>query len=98
MIASSPSLLAREEQIFAHFTRALAELIAGEVRASEGDLRPSVTANALIGVHRALIDYVREELRTDPLDRERLARDYRRRGQAALDLMRRGIGDYAPKR
>jgi AcrR family transcriptional regulator len=98
MIASSPSLLAREEQIFAHFTRTLAELIAGEVRASEGDLRPYVTANALIGVHRALIDYVREELRSDPLDRERLSRDYRRRGQAALDLLRRGIGDYAPKR
>jgi AcrR family transcriptional regulator len=98
MIAASPALLAREEQIFARYTRALARLIADEVRASQGDLRPYVTANALIGVHRALIDYVRGRLKDDPLDRERLSRDYRRRGQAALELMRRGIGDYAPKR
>jgi AcrR family transcriptional regulator len=98
MIAASPALLAREEQIFARYTRALARLIAEEVRAPEGDLRPFVTANALIGVHRALIDYVREQLKREPLDRERVARDVRRRGQAALELLRRGIGDYAPKR
>jgi AcrR family transcriptional regulator len=98
MIATSPALLAREEQIFARYTRALAGLIAEEGRASEGDLRPYVTANALIGVHRALIDYVRERLKREPLDRERVARDLRRRGQAALGLLRSGIGDYAPKR
>jgi len=73
-------------------------LIAEEVRAPAGDLRPYVTANALIGVHRALIDYAREQLKNEPLDRERVARDLRRRGQAALELLRRGIGDYAPKR
>jgi AcrR family transcriptional regulator len=98
MIAASPALLAREEQIFARYTRALARLIADEVHASEGDLRPYVTASALIGVHRALIDYVRGQLKDDPIDRRRLARDYRRRGQAALELLRRGVRDYAPKR
>jgi AcrR family transcriptional regulator len=98
MIASSPALLAREEQIFAHYTRALAGLIAEEARASRDDLRPYVTANALIGVHRALIDFVRHQLKSEPIDRERLSRDLRRRGQAALELLRRGIGDYAPKR
>jgi AcrR family transcriptional regulator len=98
MIAASPALLAREEQIFARYTRVLARLIADEVRAPEDDLRPYVIANALIGVHRALIDYVREQLKSDPLDRERLSRGLRRRGQAALELLRRGIGDYAPKR
>jgi AcrR family transcriptional regulator len=98
MIAASPALLAYEEQIFARYTRALARLIAEEVRGPEGDLRPYVTANALIGVHRALIDYVRTQLKNEPLDRERLARDLRRRGRAALELLRRGVGDYAPKR
>lgn len=98
MIAASPALLAREEQIFARYTRALAALIADEVPAAEGDLRPYVVASALIGVHRALIDYVREQLGSEPLDRERLSRGLRRRGQAALELLRRGIGDYAPKR
>jgi AcrR family transcriptional regulator len=98
MIAASPALLAREEQIFARYTRALARLIADEVRAPEGDLRPYVIANALIGVHRALIDYVREELKSEPLDREGLSRGLRKRGQAALELLSGGIGDYARKR
>jgi AcrR family transcriptional regulator len=98
MIAASPALLAREEQIFARYTRELARLIADEVRAAEGDIHPYVVANALIGVHRALIDYVREGLNSEPLDRERLSRGLRRRGQGALALLRRGIGDYAPKR
>jgi AcrR family transcriptional regulator len=98
MIAASPALLAYEEQIFARYTRALADLIAEEVRAPEGDLRPYVTANALIGVHRGLIDYVREEQKRELFDRERVARELRRRGEAALKLLRRGIGDYGPKR
>src|SRR5262249_13862882 len=71
-IAASPALLAREEQIFARYTRALAQLIADEVLAGEGDIRPYVVANAMIGAHRALIDYVREQLQSEPLDRERL--------------------------
>ena len=98
MIAASPALLAREEQIFARYTRALARLIAEEARAPEADLRPYVIASALIGVHRALLDYVREQLGSGSLDRERLSRELRRRGQAALELLRRGIGAYAPKR
>jgi AcrR family transcriptional regulator len=98
MIAASPALLAHEEQIFARYTRALARLIAEEVRAPAGDVRPYVIANALIGVHRALIDYAREQLKNEPLDRERVARDLRRRGQAALQLLRGGIAEYAPKR
>jgi AcrR family transcriptional regulator len=98
MIAASPALLAREEHIFARYTHALARLIADEVRAAEGDIRPYVVANALIGVHRALIDYVRERLNSEPIDRERLSRGLRTRGQAALGLLRRGIGDYARKR
>jgi AcrR family transcriptional regulator len=98
MIAASPALLAREEQILARYTRALARLIADEVGAPEGDLRPYVTANALIGVHRALIDYAREQLKSEPLDRERVSRRLRKRGQAALELLRGGLGEYAPMR
>jgi AcrR family transcriptional regulator len=98
MIAASPALLAREEQIFARYTRTLARLIADEVRVPEGDVRPYVVANALIGVHRALIDYVRGRLDSEPLDRQRLSRGLRRQGRPALELLRRGIGGYAPKR
>jgi AcrR family transcriptional regulator len=95
MIAASPALLAREEQIFAQYTRTLARLIAEGVKAPPGDLRPFVAANALIGVHRGLIGYVRERLESPEIDRRRLARDYRRRGTDALGLLRDGLGDYA---
>jgi AcrR family transcriptional regulator len=95
MIAASPMLLAREEQIFARYTETLAQLIAQETGASAGDLRPYVVANALIGVHRALISYVRQRLEARPTDRRRLAREVRQRGQKALEQLAYGFGDYA---
>jgi AcrR family transcriptional regulator len=98
MIATSPALLAREQQIFARNTNVLAELIAREANAQPGDIRPAVVASALIGVHWALVAYVREQLWQEPLDRRRLARGVRVRGQAALALLAEGIGDYARKR
>jgi AcrR family transcriptional regulator len=98
MIAASPMLLGREEQIFARYTETLAQLIAQETGASAGDLRPYVVANALIGVHRALISYVRQRLEARPTDRRRLAREVRQRGQKALEQLAYGFGDYAAKR
>ena len=62
MIVESPALRGREQQIFARFTDSLAELIAAETGARPGDIRPWVTANALLGVHRALIGYARERI------------------------------------
>jgi AcrR family transcriptional regulator len=96
-IAASPALLAREEQIFARTTEALAELIAKEARASAGDIRPRVVANALIGAHRALIAYVRQRLAAGTPVRSRLARDVRERGERAFELLADGLGDYLPK-
>src|SRR5262249_22789020 len=98
MIAASPALLAREQQILARYTDSLARLIAEETGARAGDPRPYVVANALIGVHRALISYVREQLGADPLDRRRLARRVRRHGEEALALLSQGLGEYATKR
>jgi AcrR family transcriptional regulator len=98
MIAASPALLAREQQILARYTEALAQLIAEEGAARAGDLRPYVVANALMGVHRALIADVRERLDAGATDRRRLARQVRRRAENALALLADGLGDYAPKR
>jgi AcrR family transcriptional regulator len=95
MIAASPALLAREQLIFARYTDTLAQLIAEETGARAGDLRPCVVANALIGVHRALIAYVRERLEAGATDRRRLARDVRRRGEDALALLSDGLRYYA---
>jgi AcrR family transcriptional regulator len=97
MIAESPTLLAREQQIFARYTDALAQLIADETGSRVGDLRPYVVANALIGVHRALISYVRERLAAGAIDRRRLCREVRQRGEKALVLLAEGLGDYAAK-
>jgi AcrR family transcriptional regulator len=98
MIAASPALLARERQIFARYTDTFAQLIAEETGATAGDPLPYVVANALIGVHRALIAYVRERLEAGDTDRRRLARQVRLRGEDALALLSAGIGDYAVKR
>jgi AcrR family transcriptional regulator len=98
MIAASPTLLAREQQIFARYTDTLAQLIAIETGSRADDPRPYVVANALIGIHRALISYVRERLDAGASDRRRLARQARSRGEKALALISDGLGDYAPKR
>ena len=98
MIAASPALLAREQQIFARYTDTLAQLIATETGARAGDPRPYVVANALIGIHRDLISYVRGRLDAGASDRRRLARQARSRGEKALALLSDGLGDYAPKR
>jgi AcrR family transcriptional regulator len=97
MIAASPALLAREQQVLARYTDALARVITQETRAAVGDVRAQVVANALIGVHRALIAHVREQLRAGTIDRWRIARDVRKRGKAALSLLAGGVGDYGAK-
>ena len=97
MIAASPALLARDQQIFARYTDALAKLIADETGAGAGDLRQYVVANALIGVHRSLIAYARRRIQAGTPDRRRLGRDTRERGAKALALLADGLGDYAPK-
>src|SRR3954453_19234677 len=62
MIASSPSLLAREQQIFAGYTQSLAALLAEETGASPDDVEAWVAANAMMGVHRRLVDFARERV------------------------------------
>jgi AcrR family transcriptional regulator len=96
MIVSSPSLLAREQQIFAGYTDSLAALIAAEQRADPSDLRPWIAANAMIGAHRALVDHARRRV-VEGAEHEALARDVRRRGRQALAVLEEGFGDYAVK-
>ena len=97
LIADSPALRARERQTFDRYTRSLAELIAEQTAARPGDVDPWVVANALVGVHRALVEYVRDQLlagRHGP----RLARDVRSRAERALALLGRGLADYPSAR
>jgi AcrR family transcriptional regulator len=96
MIVESPSLLAREREIFAGYTDSLARLIAAEQGAEPGDVRPWIAANAMIGAHRALVDHTRERV-VAGVRHPQLAREVRERGEQALALLEQGLGGYAPK-
>jgi len=93
IVSDSPSLLARERQVVAGYSDALAALLAEETGAAADDIRPRVVAGALMAVHRALIDHVRERAlagRVTP----RLAADVEARCHEALALLAAGIGSY----
>jgi AcrR family transcriptional regulator len=90
VIAQSPALLSRESQIFERYTRALAGLIAHETGQAPGDVEPWVIANALIGVHRALIDYVRRQVLAG-VSNQRIRRGVRSHGERALTLLEHGL-------
>ena len=96
VIAASPALLAREQQALAGTADALAAELAAETGAPADDPRPQVVANALIGVHRALLGYARRRILADE-EPARLAADVRGLYQRAFELLDRGLGGYAPK-
>ena len=95
IITNSPALLAREQQVFADYTDSLAALLAEETGARAGDIEPWVVANTLLGVHRALIEYVRARTLTGADDRHRLARDLRAQAKKAFARLEHGLGEYA---
>ena len=93
VIEASPALRAREQQAIARNAEALAALLAAETGAADDDLRPQVAANALLGLHRALIDYVRRRVLGDE-DLTGLAADLRKLTGAAFALLEDGLRDY----
>jgi AcrR family transcriptional regulator len=94
MIASSPTLVAREQQILARYADSLAALLAEETGAGPDDLTPSVVANTLIGFHRAMLDYVRQRIEEDPANLRRLARAVQAEGRNAGELLAQGLAGY----
>ncbi len=97
MIATSPALIARERQIFARYTDWLTALVAGETGSGPDDIRPRVVAATLIGLHAALIDYVRRHVGEDQPDLRRLARGLRVEGEKAVELLESGLRNYGVK-
>jgi AcrR family transcriptional regulator len=96
-ITESPALLAREQQIFARYTASLARLLAEEADADAQDPEAWVAANAMIGVHRTLIDYSRRRI-VEGARHSSLAHEVRARAERAFALLEHGLGDYAVKR
>jgi AcrR family transcriptional regulator len=97
-IVSSPALRAREQQIFEGYTRSLAALLEHEARGGDDAPRVEswVAANALMGVHRALVDYTRERI-VAGARHPGLADEVRAEADRALALLERGLGGYAPR-
>jgi AcrR family transcriptional regulator len=93
VITESPALLARERQVFDRYAETLAAFIAEETGAKAGDVGPRVVANAIIGLHRALIDYVREEAAAGT-PAARIRHGVRAEAERAIALLERGLGDY----
>ncbi len=96
IITGSATLQAREREILGRYTQSLAELIADETSASADDVEPWVAANALIGVHRALLDLVRRSVVAGKRGRK-LDAEVRSQTEQALARLERGLGDYAVK-
>jgi AcrR family transcriptional regulator len=90
IIAQSPALLARERQIYEEATQSLARVIAQQTSAAPGDIEPWVVANALIGVHRALVSYTRDRLLAGASTRT-LARLVRTRAGQVLTVLDGGL-------
>ena len=96
MIVESPSLLARERQIFDRYTDSLAELLAAETGAGPGAVAPWVAANAMMGMHRALVDESRRRIVAGERN-PGLARGVRAQARRSLALLEQGLGGYAVK-
>ena len=94
VITESPALLARERQVFDEYSSSLAALIAEETGAAAGDVLPAAVANALIGVHRSLIDYVRERTMAGARASQ-ISRGVRAQAKKAFAQLEEGLADFA---
>jgi AcrR family transcriptional regulator len=93
IIESSPALLAREQQIYGRYTDLLATLTAEETAADRDDLQPWIIANALMGVHRALVRHVRNALLAETPSAQ-IVRQVRRQASVAFAHLDRGLAGY----
>jgi AcrR family transcriptional regulator len=94
VITGSPALQTRQRDIFDRFTTTLAAFIAEERGMAAGDPEPWVMANALIGVHRALVDFTHRQALAGVANR-RIARNLVRHGKRALAQLEDGLGATA---
>src|SRR6266705_2265637 len=92
LITGSSALLAREQQIYAGYAAALAALIAEETQARPDDIGPWVAANAMIGLHKALVDYVRRQVQAGERDGARITHRLRAQARQAVALLEHGLG------
>jgi len=95
IFTDSPTLLARERQIYDRYAERLIDLIAEERHAHRDDLEPLVIARALISLHRAMIDHVRQRVLAGA-STEAIRREIRSRGRQGFALLKEGLDRGLP--
>lgn len=93
IIESSPALLSREQQIYGRYSDLFASLIVEQAAAHGDELQAWVIANALMGVHRALVRHVRNALVADTPPMQ-IVREVRRQASVAFAQLDRGLAGY----
>jgi AcrR family transcriptional regulator len=91
IIHASPALLSAEQQIYGRYTMRLGDLIAEDTQLGDG-VQAWVIANALMGVHRALVRYVHIALLNGDTP-TRVNREVRRIASVAFAQLDRGLAD-----
>jgi hypothetical protein len=94
IIEASPTLQAREREIVAQYTEALAGVIGEETGAGAGNVEPRVVAAALMGAQRALVEHVRGSVLSG-MRGPKLAASIRAQSRRVFARLERGLGDYA---
>lgn len=93
MIVQSPALLAREQQIYAKYTAALAAVLATETGTSSDAIEPWAVARTLIGIHQTAVNFSRSQILAGTRN-PTLARRVRREIQHVLELVSQGLTTY----
>ncbi|HEY7175003.1 MAG TPA: TetR family transcriptional regulator [Micromonosporaceae bacterium] len=93
LIADSEVLRVHERLTLARTADAIAELLAADSKRPTDRVRAQAVANALMGVHRALLDHARQRILSDD-DPTGLAHDLRSASNDAFTLLERGIGEF----
>ena len=90
IVAGSSALRARERQVYEDATDALARVIAPQSDDADQHVEPWVIANALMGVHRALVTFTRDSLLAGASLQE-LGRSIQVQADQAFALLERGL-------
>jgi AcrR family transcriptional regulator len=91
VITESPALLARERQVFDRYARTLGALVAEDT--GSDPVAAQVVANALLGLHRALIDHVRERALAGDTAAD-IREGVRAEAERAIAQLDRGLRDF----
>jgi AcrR family transcriptional regulator len=92
VIAASPTLQAKKREFDANTAEYLAALIAEEANAAVDGIVPTVAAEAIVAVDRALRALVLDKYLDGESTIEDVSEEYRAQANAALDTLEFGIG------